>query len=154
MGVSLMKSSKEQLTDVYSKQQPLCALAKHSFWSVYQWWTCILYRLGKTHLRTVYSLLWWLQRHQIKRYWLLTHIFCRCYRRCRKIVSPTVQQYLTKQNNTHKTSNVRVRNINIKSQSKVWTPTHSRVFLYLYYFLHCRITLKTSKLWNNTRWNM
>ena len=34
---------------------------------------------------------------------------------------------------------------------KSWdTPTHSRVFLYLYYFLHCRIIVKTSKLWNNT----
>ena len=32
------------------------------------------------------------------------------------------------------------------------TPTHSRVFLYLYYFLHCRIIVKTSKLWNNI-WN-
>jgi hypothetical protein len=30
------------------------------------------------------------------------------------------------------------------------TPTHSRVFLYLYYFLLCRIIAKTSKLWNNT----
>ena len=30
------------------------------------------------------------------------------------------------------------------------TPTHSRVFLYLNYFLHCRIIVKTSKLWNNT----
>uniref|UniRef100_A0A8C7T4S5 Exocyst complex component 2 n=1 Tax=Oncorhynchus mykiss TaxID=8022 RepID=A0A8C7T4S5_ONCMY len=26
------------------------------------------------------------------------------------------------------------------------TPTHSKVFLYLYYFLHCRIIVKTSKL--------
>uniref|UniRef100_A0A4W5RWP0 Potassium voltage-gated channel subfamily H member 7 n=1 Tax=Hucho hucho TaxID=62062 RepID=A0A4W5RWP0_9TELE len=26
------------------------------------------------------------------------------------------------------------------------TPTHSRVFLYFYYFLHCRIVMKTSKL--------
>ena len=26
------------------------------------------------------------------------------------------------------------------------TPTPSRVFLYLYYFLHCRIIVKTSKL--------
>ena len=25
------------------------------------------------------------------------------------------------------------------------TPTHSRVFLYFYYFLHCRIIVKTSK---------
>jgi hypothetical protein len=30
------------------------------------------------------------------------------------------------------------------------TPTHSRVFLYFYYFLHCRITVKLSKLLNNT----
>ena len=30
------------------------------------------------------------------------------------------------------------------------TPTHSRVFLYFYYFLHCRLIVKTSKLWNNT----
>ena len=30
------------------------------------------------------------------------------------------------------------------------TPTHSRVFLYFYYFLHCTIIVKTSKLWNNT----
>ena len=30
------------------------------------------------------------------------------------------------------------------------TPTHSRVFLYVYYFLHCRIIVKTSKLLNNT----
>ena len=29
-------------------------------------------------------------------------------------------------------------------------PTHSRVFLYFYYFLHCRIIVKTSQLWNNT----
>ena len=29
-------------------------------------------------------------------------------------------------------------------------PTHSRVYLYFYYFLHCRIIVKTSKLWNNT----
>ena len=39
---------------------------------------------------------------------------------------------------------------NIQYQSKVYTPTHSRVFLYFYYFLHCRIIVKTSKLWNNT----
>jgi hypothetical protein len=26
------------------------------------------------------------------------------------------------------------------------TPTHSRVFLYFYYFLHCTIIVKTSKL--------
>ena len=32
------------------------------------------------------------------------------------------------------------------------TPTHSMFFLYLYYFLHGRIAVKTSKLWNNT-WN-
>ena len=32
------------------------------------------------------------------------------------------------------------------------TPTHSRVFLYFDYFLHCRIIVKTSELWNNT-WN-
>ena len=38
----------------------------------------------------------------------------------------------------------------IQYQSKVWTPTHSRVFLYFYYFPHCRIIVKTSKLWNNT----
>jgi hypothetical protein len=25
------------------------------------------------------------------------------------------------------------------------TPTHSRVFLYFYYFIHCRIIVKTSK---------
>ena len=30
------------------------------------------------------------------------------------------------------------------------TPTHSRVFLYFYCFLHCRIIVETSKLWNNT----
>ena len=30
------------------------------------------------------------------------------------------------------------------------TPTHSRVFLYFYYFSHCRIIAMTSKLWNNT----
>ena len=31
------------------------------------------------------------------------------------------------------------------------TPTHSRAFHYLfYYFLHCRIIVKTSKLWKNT----
>jgi hypothetical protein len=30
------------------------------------------------------------------------------------------------------------------------TPTLSRFFLYLYYFLQCRIIVKTSKLWNNT----
>ena len=29
-------------------------------------------------------------------------------------------------------------------------PNHSKVFLYLYYFLHCRIIAKISKLWNNT----
>ena len=40
----------------------------------------------------------------------------------------------------------------VQYQSKVWTPSHSRVFLYLDYFLHCRIIVKTSKLWNNT-WN-
>ena len=32
------------------------------------------------------------------------------------------------------------------------TPTYSRVFLNLYYFLHCRIIVKTSKRWHNT-WN-
>ena len=32
------------------------------------------------------------------------------------------------------------------------TPTHTRVFLYLSYFLHCIIIVKSSKLWNNT-WN-
>ena len=32
------------------------------------------------------------------------------------------------------------------------TPTNSRAFLYLYYFLHCRTIVKTSILWNNT-WN-
>ena len=32
------------------------------------------------------------------------------------------------------------------------SPTHSRVFLYFYYFLHCRIRVKISKLENNT-WN-
>ena len=31
-------------------------------------------------------------------------------------------------------------------------PTHSRGFLYLYDFLHCRIMVKTWQLWNNT-WN-
>ena len=30
------------------------------------------------------------------------------------------------------------------------TPTQSRVFLYFYYYLHCRKILKTSKLLNNT----
>jgi hypothetical protein len=30
------------------------------------------------------------------------------------------------------------------------TPTHSRVFLYFYYFLQCTIIVKTSKLCNNT----
>ena len=30
------------------------------------------------------------------------------------------------------------------------TPTHSRVFLYWYYFLHYRIIVKTSKRWNYT----
>ena len=30
------------------------------------------------------------------------------------------------------------------------TPTHSRFFHYFYYFLHFRIIVKTSKLWNNT----
>jgi hypothetical protein len=30
------------------------------------------------------------------------------------------------------------------------TPTRARVFLYLYYFLHCSIIVKTSKLRNNT----
>jgi hypothetical protein len=39
----------------------------------------------------------------------------------------------------------------IQYHSKVGTPTHSRVFLYFYNFLHCRI-IKTSKLWNDT-WN-
>ena len=29
------------------------------------------------------------------------------------------------------------------------TPTNSRIFLYLYYFLHCRIIVKPSKLRNN-----
>jgi hypothetical protein len=38
----------------------------------------------------------------------------------------------------------------VHNQSKVLTPTHSRVFLYFYYVLHCRIIVKTSKLWNNT----
>ena len=32
------------------------------------------------------------------------------------------------------------------------TPTHSRVFIYFYYFVHCRIIVKTSTLWNKT-WN-
>ena len=35
------------------------------------------------------------------------------------------------------------------------TPAHSKVFLYFFtivYYFHCRIILKTSKLWNNT-WN-
>ena len=31
------------------------------------------------------------------------------------------------------------------------TPTHSMIFLYFDYFLHCRIIVKTSKLWNNTK---
>uniref|UniRef100_A0A4W5MSF4 Ankyrin repeat domain 46b n=1 Tax=Hucho hucho TaxID=62062 RepID=A0A4W5MSF4_9TELE len=35
---------------------------------------------------------------------------------------------------------------NLQYQSKVWTPTLSRVFLYFYYFLHCRIIVKTSNL--------
>ena len=40
---------------------------------------------------------------------------------------------------------------NVQYQSKVDTPTHSRYFLYFFiYFLHCRIIVKTSKLWNNT----
>jgi hypothetical protein len=30
------------------------------------------------------------------------------------------------------------------------TPTHSRVFLYFHYLLHCIIIVKTSNLWNNT----
>ena len=30
------------------------------------------------------------------------------------------------------------------------TPTHSRIFPYFYYFLHCRIIVKTSELGNNT----
>ena len=30
------------------------------------------------------------------------------------------------------------------------TPTHSRVFLYFDYFLHCRTIVKTSKLLKNT----
>ena len=30
------------------------------------------------------------------------------------------------------------------------THTHSTVFLYFYYFLHCRIIVKTSTLWNDT----
>ena len=30
------------------------------------------------------------------------------------------------------------------------TPTHSRVFLYFYYLLRCKIIVKTSKLLNNT----
>ena len=30
------------------------------------------------------------------------------------------------------------------------TPTHSRFFLYFYYFLHCRIIVETSKLWKKT----
>jgi hypothetical protein len=29
------------------------------------------------------------------------------------------------------------------------TPNYSRFFLYFYYFLHCRIIVKTSNLWNN-----
>jgi hypothetical protein len=29
-------------------------------------------------------------------------------------------------------------------QSNVWTPTHSRDFLYFYFFLHCRIIVKTN----------
>ena len=33
------------------------------------------------------------------------------------------------------------------------TPTHSRAFLYLYYFLRCRIKMKTSKRRNYT-WNL
>ena len=39
--------------------------------------------------------------------------------------------------------------MNIQYQSKVWTEGFSRVFLYFYYFLHCRMSLK---LWNKT-WN-
>jgi hypothetical protein len=41
--------------------------------------------------------------------------------------------------------------IYIQYQSKVQTP-NSCVFLYFNYFLHCRIIVTTSKLWNNT-WN-
>ena len=39
----------------------------------------------------------------------------------------------------------------IHYRSKVFrTPTHSRGFLHIYYFLHSIIIVKTSKLWNNT----
>ncbi|CDQ98591.1 unnamed protein product [Oncorhynchus mykiss] len=38
---------------------------------------------------------------------------------------------------------LKINNLPVKS---VDTPTHSRVFLYFLYFLHCRIIVKTSKL--------
>ena len=37
-------------------------------------------------------------------------------------------------------------NKDVQYQSKVETSTHSRVVLYFYCFLHCRIIVKTSKL--------
>ena len=44
-------------------------------------------------------------------------------------------------------------NVCMYSTSQKFGHTYSfRVFLYLYYFLHCRIIVKTSKLCNNT-WN-
>uniref|UniRef100_A0A8C7NZY0 EF-hand domain-containing protein n=1 Tax=Oncorhynchus mykiss TaxID=8022 RepID=A0A8C7NZY0_ONCMY len=42
----------------------------------------------------------------------------------------------------------RVRSLTVPVKS-LDTPTHSRVFLYFYYFLHCRIIVKTSKIWNH-----
>ena len=45
--------------------------------------------------------------------------------------------------------NMSTRTVPVKSLD---TLNYSRVFLYFYYFLHCRIIVKTSKLWNNT-WN-
>jgi hypothetical protein len=45
-----------------------------------------------------------------------------------------------------------IRSVCTVSVKSLDTRTHSRVFLYLYYFLHCRIIVKTSKPWNNT-WN-
>lgn len=37
--------------------------------------------------------------------------------------------------------------LSLQDQSKVWTPSHSKVLLYIYCCLHCRFILKTSKLW-------
>ena len=44
----------------------------------------------------------------------------------------------------------RVHCIFIVPVNSLDTPTHSRVFLYFYYFLHCRIIVMKSKLWDNT----